>query len=194
MKNSFESLISTSHNEVKYWWITMLVGVVIFAMGVVVFAYPAESYLGMAVAFGWLILLSGLSQIILYFTNRHVVTNRGWVLFGGIIESALGLILIFSFAFSATALPMFLGFWLLFRSFSMIGLVSDMRQMRVVGNGWTIFTAILLMIASIMILVQPAIFGVQAVVIWVEVSLWVAGVSVILFSLQLRKAHQVFEK
>lgn len=192
MKNSFENLVENSKKAVNYWWILLIVGLAILTMGIVVFAYPAESYIGMAMIFGWLILFSGVAQIILYATNKHIITARGWMIAGGIIETLLGLILIFSVAYAATVLPLFLGFWLLFRSFSMIGLGSDMNALRVPGGTWTIVTAILLMITSLIILFHPVI-GIGAVVIWVGISLLFAGVSVIAFSMQLRNSHKALK-
>lgn len=194
MKNSFETLVENSKNAIRNWWLLLLTGVAILAMGVIVFIYPEQSYLGMSVIFGWLILFSGVSQIIVYATNRHIVTGRGWMLAGGIIETVLGLILIFSLTFSASILPLYLGFWLLFRSFSLIGLGSDLNFLSTSGGGWTIFTAIILLITSLIILLQPLVFGVEAVVIWVGISMLFAGISLIIFSLRLRTAHKAIEK
>lgn len=193
MKNSYQTLIHTSAAAIRYWWLMLVVGIAIFAMGIAVFIYPVQSYLGMTMLFGWLIMFSGVAQIVISSMNRHVVTSRGWMLFGGIIEVILGIILIFSIWFSATTLPMFLGFWLLFKSFSILGLGSDMSSMGMVSSGWAVFVAIMLMIVSLIILVQPLIFGIEAVVIWVAVSLVFAGISVSLFALQLRRAHTNFE-
>lgn len=193
MKNRISELIESSREAIKYWWLVLIIGISIFVMGIVIFAYPAESYFGMTVAFGWLVLLSGITQIVLYSTNKHTITNSGWMLFGGIIESILGLILIFSISLSTSTLPMFLGFWLLLRSFSMMGFGSDMRSMKIAGGGWTIFTSILLLIAALMILIQPIVFGIEAVIIWVGLSFLFAGISLSLFAFQLRQAHIPFD-
>lgn len=189
MKNYFDAIIENSRNAIKYWWLMLIVGIAIFAMGIAVFAFPATSYLSMTVLFGWLILFSGVVQIFISASNKHYITGRGWMLFGGIIETVLGLILIFSISFSASTLPLFLGFWLLFKSFGMLGLGSDM-----VASGWTVFTAIMLMIVSLVILVQPLVFGVEAVVLWVGVSLIFGGISVGAFAIQLRSAHKHFAR
>ncbi|MBQ4278455.1 MAG: DUF308 domain-containing protein [Rikenellaceae bacterium] len=194
MDNFFQSQIENSKKAVKYWWLLLLLGIAIFVTGVVVFAFPAESYLSMALVFGLLMLFSGVFQVVLAGSNKNYVTGRGWMLAGGIIEILLGLILSFNVALSAATLPIFLGFWLLFRSFSLIGLGSDMSSAGIGGSGWTIFTAILLLICSIIILAQPYIFGVQMVVIWVGISLLMAGISTSVFAVQLRSVHKHFNK
>lgn len=192
MKKSFEMFVENSKQAIKYWWLLLILGLAMLIIGIVVFVYPAESYIGMTVIFGWLILFSGIAQIVLYITNKHFITARGWMLAGGIIETLLGLILIFSIVYAATVLPIFLGFWLLFRSFSMIGLGSDMNAMKMPGGWWTIFMAILLMISSLIILFHPVI-GVGALVIWVGISLVFAGVLAILFAMQLRNSHKALK-
>lgn len=131
MDNSFETLLEHSKQAIRYWWLLLLTGIALFIIGLVVFLYPAQSYLGMSLMFGFLIFFSGLFQIILSAGNKHYMTGRGWMLAGGIIEVILGVILILNTALSAATLPIFLAFWLLFRSFSAIGLGSDMNAMNV---------------------------------------------------------------
>lgn len=192
MENSFQSLLESSKNAIKFWWLFAIMGVLIFIAGFLSLIYPAESFLGMSLIFGWVILFSGISQVIIFATSKHVLTGRGWMLAGGIIEVLLGLVLICSIALSAMSLPVFLGFWLLFRGFSMVGMGGDMKTMGVEGGGWTIFTAILLIILAFIVLMQPLIFGVQMVVAWVGISFLFAGASLVYFSFHLRKAHKSF--
>ena len=66
--------------------------------------------------------------------------------------------------------------------------------MRVPGGGWTIFVGILLLICSVMILAQPLLFGIEAVVIWVGVSFLMAGISMGVFSFELRNLHKHFDR
>ena len=115
MENSFAALIENSKQDVKYWWLLLLTGIALLVIGIVVFAFPAQSYIGMSLMFGWLILLSGIFQVILSTANKHYITGRGWMLAGGIIEIVLGAILVWNVALSAATLPIFLGFWLMFR-------------------------------------------------------------------------------
>ena len=83
-----------------------------------------------------------------------------------------------------------LGFWLMLRGFSAIGLGGDMNAMEIPGSGWTVFSGILLVLCSLWILFQPLVFGTTAVVIWVGISLLFAGIAACSLSIQLRRAHQ----
>lgn len=188
--NNIHTLIENSTRAVRYWWLLIIVGIALFIVGILVFVYPAQSYLGLAVVFGWLMLLAGILEIVLSSANRHYITGRGWMLAGGIIQIILGIILIFNVALSAATLPIFLGFWLMFRGFSAIGLGGDMSSMEIRGSGWTIFLGVLLLLCALWILFQPLVFGTTAVIVWVGISLLFAGIAAMSLAWQLHQAHR----
>lgn len=170
----------------RNWWLLLLLGIASIIIGFLIFRYPGVSYVQMALIFGLLILASGIIQIVFAASEKNI-SGRGWILAGGIIELIIGLILSFNLSLSASTLPFFLGFWLLFRGFSLIGVASDMNTMRMRGMGWTIVTAILLIICAFIILIHPLIYGVEAVVIWVGAAFIVAGISLIAFAIRLKR-------
>ncbi len=194
MQDSLFRYLEDSRQAVRYWWLLLAGGVILFLIGVVVFAFPVQSYVGMAVLFGWLMLLTGVVETIVAVRNTHYVTGRGWMLAWGVIEIVLGLILVFNVALSSATLPVVLGFWLLMRGFSAVGLGGDMRAVGIRGAGWTILCSILLLLCALGILFQPLVFGSTAVVVWVGLSLLLAGASAALLGLQLRTAHRVADK
>lgn len=194
MEKRFDTLIENSKRAVRYWWLLLITGIALIVIGILIFVYPAQSYMGMALVFGWLMLASGILQVVLSSANRHYITGRGWMLAGGIIEIVLGLILIFNIALSAASLPIFLGFWLMFRGFSAIGLGGDMNALGVTGSGWTVASGILLLLCSLWILFRPLVFGTAAVVIWVGISLLFAGAAACSLAFQLRNAHHCLEE
>lgn len=194
MQDSLFRYLEGSRQAVRYWWLLLAGRVILFLIGVVVFAFPVQSYVGMAVLFGWLMLLTGVVETIVAVRNTHYVTGRGWMLAWGVIEIVLGLILVFNVALSSATLPVVLGFWLLMRGFSAVGLGGDMRAVGIRGAGWTILCGILLLLCALGILFQPLVFGSTAVVVWVGLSLLLAGASAALLGLQLRTAHRVADK
>lgn len=187
-------LIERSKQAVRYWWLMLLIGIALFVLGILVFVYPAQSYVSMAVLFGWVILSAGILEVVLSASSDHFVTGRGWMLAGGVIQIILGLILVFNVALSAVTLPIVLGFWLLFRGFSTIGLGGDMRAMGISGAGWTIVGGVLLLLCALWMLFQPLVFGTAFVVVWLGVALLFAGVSAMALSFQLRTAHRCLAK
>lgn len=180
---NYVSAVDRYRNSIKYWWVGLLIGVLIFIMGIVVFMHPGESYAALSIVFGLLILLSGIVQLFLGL-RMPKNTGRGWLIASGIIEIVLGIILSFNIAISAVVLPFFLGFWLLFRGLTVIGTAIEMRHEGIRGSGWAIFWAILLIICAFIVLIYPAI-GVGAVVIWLGLSFLFAGISMAMLSIQL---------
>jgi len=178
------TLIEQFKNLTRYWWALLILGIAIVVVGVMIFVNPAGSYLGMTLAFGIIILVSGIMQLAMSITEKYL-PGRGWLIAGAVIEIILGIILLCNPALSAVTLPFFLAFWLLFRGFNLIGFASDMRALKVSGMGWTIAAAILLIICAILILFSPMIIGTAAVVTLVGIGFLLAGISVIVFSFQL---------
>ena len=86
--NNFSSLIENSKQAVRYWWLLLIIGIALFAVGVLIFVYPAQSYLGMSLVFGWLMLISGILEVVLSSVNKHFITGRGWMLAGGGYDAA----------------------------------------------------------------------------------------------------------
>lgn len=187
------ALLESSKQAIRYWWLLLAVGLLLLAVGILIFLFPARSYLELSMLLGWVILLAGILEVVLSATNRHFITGRGWMLAGGIIEMILGLVLIFNVALAATMLPLLLGFWLLMRAFSTIGLGSDMRTLEISGAGWTILTGILLLICSLWILFQPVGVGTSAVIVWVGITMLFAGAAACTLAMQLRRAHHRLE-
>lgn len=192
MQDLFILRLERSRKAIKHWWLLLLLGITIFVFGVITLAYPAESYLALSLAFGFLILASGVVSIVLAFTNDNVLLGKGWIFALGIIEILLGIILIFAIEITLVTLPILLGFWLLLRSFTMIGTGSDMISAKVKDGRWVVLIGVLLLICSIIILIHPLRFGIGAVVVWVGATFLLTGIAVAYVGFQLRNLHRYF--
>ena len=84
----------------RYWWAMLILGVAIFVVGILIFTYPGESYIGMAALFAVLMLVSGIIEVVIAFTEKYMV-GRGWAAVLGVLEIILGIILICSPAITA---------------------------------------------------------------------------------------------
>lgn len=167
----------------KYWWALMIVGIAMVLVGVLVFRHPGESYMSMAIIFGIVMLVSGLMQLVMVFTENYM-PGRGWIAVGGAIELILGIVLLLNPGITVAVLPYILAFWLLFRGFSIIGIASDMRTLGISGMGWTIATGILLVLCAFLILFNP-LFGASTLVVLVGIAFMIAGISTIAFSIDI---------
>lgn len=72
-----ETLMERFKSLTRYWWAMLILGVAIFVVGILIFTYPGESYIGMAALFAVLMLVSGIIEVVIAFTEKYMV-GRGW--------------------------------------------------------------------------------------------------------------------
>lgn len=170
--------------EKKHWWSPLILGIILLALGIVVLLFPGASYITMSMLFGIVIALSGIMYIGMGFQRK--LKGRGWLIAGGIIELALGIFLSFSPAVSALALPLVLGFWLLFKGLSLLGIIFSVGTEEFPGWGLTIFSAAMLILCGLIILFQPLLYGPETVILWTGVSLIISGCTYMNYGFKLK--------
>ncbi len=194
MKRHFENLTERAGRDVKHWWLMMLAGILCFAAGIAVFAFPLESYVVLSLIAGILMLFVGAAQLIVASTSSNYLTMRGYVLVGGVVDLLLGFILCIYPALTVTFLPVMLGIWMMYHSFMIIAFGGDLETFRVNGSGWTVLGGVLLLILSLVVLINPFSAGIATVVILTGVGLLVLAFLLCWMSVILRDVHKNFER
>ena len=174
--------------EKKHWWSPLILGILVLALGIVILIFPQASYLTMTLLFGIVIALSGIMYIGLSFSKE--VKGRGWLIVSGIVEIFLGIFLALSPAISALVIPIVLGFWLLFKGITLIGMGYSLSSIKGSGWGWTIFSAILLILCGAIILLQPVFYGIEAVILWSGVSFIIGGCILMNYAFKLKDLNE----
>lgn len=185
MERILNYLSDKYHGCIKYWWLILTSGIIVALLGIAVFLFPVISYATMSLLFGITILISGIVYIVV--STTKTLKRRGWLMISGIIEVILGILLTLMPFISAAVLPYFLGFWLLFKGFTLIGIGSDLSDVKGSGWGWTIIWALALIVCSFIIILYPLLFGVEAVIVWVGVSCIIAGCTLMSTAFNLKK-------
>lgn len=180
------TILKEIKEAVKYWWLLLLTGLILVAVGIWVFASPDTAYLSLSVLFGASILSIGFFEIIFAISARKSLEGWGWTLAGGILDLVIGTYLLAFPAVTMAILPFILGFWLLFRGISAIGFSFDMKSYGDLNWGWFLLFAIGIIFFAIMILAVPA-FGVANIIVWTGLSFISAGVFRIILSFRLKK-------
>ena len=178
-------------HSIDNWWLSLLLGILFFIVGIIVFFRPGDSYLALSVLFGIVVILSGILEIYLG-ANATGQSGRGWLIAGGVIEILLGLLMLSTPSVLLSVLPYVLGFWLLFRGFTSIGLASDMNAYGVQGSGWTVALGVLVIICAFFILFNP-VLGIGVVVLWLGLSLLFAGINLMVHAAHLRRLKRHLE-
>lgn len=128
----------------------MLLGIIFFIVGIVVFFEPGGTYLALSVLFGIVVILSGAFELYLG-TKAPTGSGKGWYIAGGVVEILLGILLLCTPSMLFTILPFVLGFWLLFRGFMAVGVASEMMGVGIKGAGWTMTLGILVIISAFLV-------------------------------------------
>ena len=150
------TIFGTVISSVKNWWWFIIKGLLMFVAGAAIFARPAEGYVSLSILFSVVIIAVGFTQIFFAVGNSGVLKGWGWTLASGIIDVLIGGYLISFPVVTMATLPFILGFWLMFRSFYLIGASIDLQSLNVPGWGWLLVGGILLVILSLVILYYPA--------------------------------------
>ncbi len=188
MENS-KSLLKEIRTDIKNWWALLLLGIVLIGMGVTVFTYPLDSYVSLSVLFAVGVVISGLLQIWFAIANRKEIDGWGWQLALGIMEVVLGVILVINFGLTLAILPFYIGFWLMFRAFALIGFSFELKTYKILDWGYYLVFGLLLVTLSWFIILNP-LFGGITIVAWTATALIVAGVANIILSFKLKKVNK----
>ena len=193
MKRHFENLTSKVARVVKHWWLMLIAGLLCLVMGVVVFVFPLQSYVTLAILFGVLMMAVGAIQLIIASTSANYLTMRGYFVVGGVLDLMLGIFLCVYPGVSLVALPLMLGVWMLYNSFIIIAFGGDMETFRLGGSGLVVAGGVILLLLSVLVLLNPLGAGVQTVIIIAGIGLLVLGCLLCMLSLKLKHIDKEIE-
>ena len=193
MKRHFENLTKGAARAIKHWWLLAVAGVLCIVLGIMVFVFPLESYVTLAIIFGVLLLIVGAAKLISASTSANFFMMRGYVVVSGVLDLLIGIFLCIYPGVTLVALPVMMGFWLMYNSFVLIGFSGDFDTFGIPGSGWVIGGGILLLILSILVLVNPFGAGIATVVVLAGVGLIVFGILLISLSVKLKEIHRNFD-
>jgi uncharacterized membrane protein HdeD (DUF308 family) len=178
-------IAGTIASSIKNWWWFVIKALLLIAAGVAILARPVAGYVGLSVLFSIVILCVGFSQIFFAIGNRSVLKGWGWTLVSGIIDVAIGTYLLTYPLVTMATLPYFLGFWLMFRAFYLMGASFDLNSLGIQGWAWLFFSGIVLVILSFLVLYYPAA-GAISIVAYSGAAFLVAGVASLIVAFKLK--------
>ena len=193
MKRRFENLTKGAARAIKHWWLLAVAGILCILLGIVVFAFPLQSYVTLAILFGVLLLIVGAAKLISASTSANFFMMRGYVIVSGVLDLLIGIFLCIYPGVTLVALPIMMGFWMMYNSFVLIGFSGDFDTFGIPGSGWVIGGGILLLILSILVLVNPFGAGIATVVVLAGVGLIVFVILLISLAMKLKEIHRNFD-
>lgn len=181
------STIKTVREIISNWWLMLLGGIALLALGIWTITTPLEAYLSLSLVFAIGILTAGVFEIIFSLSNTSK-TGWGWTLVSGMIDLFIGGYLLSYPALTMAILPVLVGVWILFRGFIAIGNAFEIKSYGFPGWGWLLCAGIVAILVATLILVNP-VWGIANIVIWTGVAFILAGIFRIYLSLKLRKLN-----
>lgn len=194
MLDFISKITGRAAKAVRNWWLLLVAGILCIAAGIAVFCFPADSYFALSIMFGVIMLVTGVIELVVAASSRNWFMMRGYNIVGGILDIIVGIMLCAWPQVTMTVIPIFLGVWLIYHSFMIIGLGGDMSAFGAPGSGWMICGGILLLLLSIMIVFRPFSLGVSIVVALCGVGFIFFGCVLIGASIRLGRVHRYFKE
>lgn len=187
------TFLKRARGVIKHWYLPLLAGLVLIAIGVWTFANPEDSYVGLAFLFALSFAVIGLFESIFAIRNKDILDGWGWTLAMGLLTLAIGVVMLMKPEVSMVTLPFYVGFVILFRSFQAIGTALDLKSFRVLAWGNLMVLGVLGVILGFILLWNPLFAGLS-VVIWTGIAFIIAGIYNIILSTKLKKIHDIPKK
>ena len=191
MENQF---LDSVKNAVKYWWSSLLLGILAIILGIWAVATPDVTLVTLSYLFVWAFFIGGILEIVFAVSNKNMLSGWGWTLSSGIID------ILFSILLMAMPLPVIttifiyvIGFWIMFRSIWTIGESVELQKLGVPGWGWMLALGILSVLFSILFIMSP-IFSGAFIVVLVSIALIIYGIFRIYLSFKLKSIHKYIKK
>ena len=178
---------------VKYWWLSLVVGILSLVLGFWFVVSPLEGIYALAIIFIASFIVVGISEISFALSNKTSLRSWGWVLTNGILSLAVGLILWGLPSESPLLMIYFVGFWIMLQSIWGIGTAFDLQFMGIKGWGWLMTLAILGVLFSILFITMPK-FGGAFILTIAAVSFIMYGLFRIGLAMKLKAVKNDLEK
>jgi len=180
----------TVKRTIKLWYLPLLAGIVLIAMGLWTFKEPVDSYIVLAFLFSLGFVLSGLFESIFSIVNRDVIDSWGWHLVMGIFTLIVGVLMFMNPDITMLTLPFYVGFVILFRSMNAISVALDLKSYGILDWGNILAIGIVGVFLAFVLLWNPLFAGLS-IVVWTGIALVIAGLLNIMISLKLKKIHDM---
>ncbi|MDM1044403.1 DUF308 domain-containing protein [Myroides sp. 1354] len=179
-------ILNRIKQNVKHWYLPVILGVVFILAGIFIMMTPVASYLSLALLFSWLFFFSGIAEIAFALSNRKQLDGWGWILFSGIVDVVLGLILLSKPAITLQVLPIYVGCVLLFRSVRSLSMAVELNNYGVKGISSMVLFGILGLLFAIFMMTNLEA-GAFTIVYWTAFSIMTLGLFSILYGMKLKK-------
>ena len=168
----------------RYWWMTLVRGVLWILFGLFVFAQPGISLLTLTLTFGIFALADGVGSIVSAVAGRDQHDHWWMLLLAGIAGVLVGLVTFISPRTAAVVLLLYIALWALATGFLQIVAAVRLRK-EIQGEFWLAFSGVLTIVFGMLLILRPAAGALS--VLWLIAAYAVAfGVFLIGLAFRMR--------
>lgn len=189
----FNEAIKSVKDTIKHWYLPLILGILFIAVGIWAIATPVSTYHSLAALFSVTFFVAGLLEIIFSIKYKKVLDGWGWSLTSGILSLIVGVILILNPQISIITLPLFVGFVVLYHSVMAMAWSFELKEYRVKNWGWLLFSGIVGVIISFILMWNPYFAGLT-VAVFTGFALITIGIFHIHFSIELKKLKNIADE
>jgi uncharacterized membrane protein HdeD (DUF308 family) len=168
----------------RYWWMTLLRGVLWILFGIVLFTRPFLSLVTLTLLFGAFVFADGIMHVVHAFGGRRE-NERWWVtLLTGLCGIAVGILTFLNPGVTAFALLLYIAIWAIVTGLFEIISAVRLRQ-EIEGEFWLILAGLLSVAFGVLLLARPGAGALS--VVWLIGGYAVAfGVVLIVLAFEAR--------
>lgn len=171
--------------------VTILAGVIMLMTGVWCFANPGASFLSLAFVLGNVMVITGITGAINYFTEKERNPESGWVIAESILTFILGCIVISNQLLLDAMIGIFFGMWLLFSGCLRVVAAFQLKKLEDKNWAWTLGFGILASIAGLYAFINSNTFG-FAIVVIIGVFFLIQGANVLVVGINMPHKKKFF--
>ncbi|MDR0272551.1 MAG: DUF308 domain-containing protein [Clostridiales bacterium] len=179
------NILNKIEKIVKRWYAPLISGIIFICAGIGAFAFAKATIFTLILLVGLSFLLSGIIEGVASIVKRKDLPQWGWSLILGCINLIFGLWLLMHPAGAMILIAVFVSLSVMFRSIGGI-ILSIKRKKAIPRRGLLLAFGILGVIFSFILLIHP-LFAWTTIVVFMGMTLIVAGIFCICLSLFLRK-------
>lgn len=186
-----KEIIESTKRKVKYWWVSLIIGILAFIVGILCSIQPFLTVGMLTIFFIANFIVSGIMEIIFAISNKDNLQQWGWTLAGGIVDLIFAVLLIAMPIGSIIVFIFFVGFYILLQAFMAIWGSLTLKQIGLEKWWYFLILAILGVILGIIMILNIK-FAISFITIIFAASLICYGLFRIFYAFKLRKLKDLF--
>jgi uncharacterized membrane protein HdeD (DUF308 family) len=174
----------------RYWWMTLVRGLIWILFGIVVLMKPGISLVSLTVLFGAFAFADGIMAVVHAIRGRRENENWWALLLAGLVGIGVGLLTFASPGLTALALLFYVAVWSIATGLLELVVASRLRK-EIEGEWWLVLAGVLSIAFGIFLMARPA-EGALSVLILIGTYAIVLGVILLGLALRMRGFVQRF--